>query len=218
MLAFEHVCKEIEGTKILKDVSFSLCAGEIVALVGKSGAGKTTLLHTAAGLLVPSSGRVLLEGEDIFALPEEKRRLYVAKHVGMVFQSFHVFSHLTVAENIYLPFVCLGQEKKEVSTRLGVLLEKVGLGGFEERVLGTLSGGQKQRVALVRALIHAPKLVLADEPTGNLDETAASTVTTLLMELAKEEGTAVLLVTHEAGSLAHAQRVLPLQEGILTTR
>ena len=188
-----------------------------MALVGTSGAGKTTLLHTAAGLLMPTSGQVLLGGVDLFALPEEQRRRYVAEHVGMVFQSFHVFGHLTVAENICLPLAFLPEEKK-ARARLGILLEKVGLGGFEERVLATLSGGQKQRVALVRALIYAPMLVLADEPTGNLDESSASTVTDLLMALAKEEGASVLLVTHEAGSITHAQRVLMLQEGMLALR
>jgi putative ABC transport system ATP-binding protein len=197
------------------DVHMSMAAGEFVALVGESGVGKSTLLNCIAGLDTVSSGRIALAGTDIHALPEEEQAHFRRAHLGFVFQAFHVLPHLTVAQNVALPLLLL---KRPGIERVMHMLEAVGLTDAAQRLPQTLSGGQLQRVALARALVHQPRLILADEPTGNLDPSTAERVMDLLQEQVRASGAACLLVTHSQAAAARADRVLTLTAaGVVTT-
>ena len=196
---FEHVTLEVAG-------------GEFVAIVGESGVGKSTLLNCMAGLDSWDAGRVLHDGTDIGLLDAEARALWRRKHVGFVFQAFHVLPHLDVAQNVALPLMLLGQRDP---ARVERMLDAVGLAGLGTRLPQQLSGGQLQRVAIARALIHEPSLLLADEPTGNLDPATAARVMDVLLAQTRAHGASLVLVTHSEAAAARADRVLHLSaEGI----
>jgi putative ABC transport system ATP-binding protein len=197
---------------VFRHVSLQAARGEFVAIVGESGVGKSTLLNCMAGLDSWDEGQVLLDGVDLGALDDEARALLRREKVGFVFQAFHVLPHLDVAQNVGLPLLLLGRPD---ATRVQAMLQAVGLEGLGDRLPQQLSGGQLQRVAIARALVHAPRLLLADEPTGNLDARTAARVMDVLVEQARREGAALVLVTHSEAAAARADRVLQLtSEGL----
>ena len=192
---------------VFTDVSLSLARGEFVALLGESGVGKSTLLNCIAGLDEADSGHVLIQGQDLQGLDDTARARLRREQLGFVFQAFHVLPHLTVAENVSLP---LRLQNRLNPQRVDQVLLDVGLGGLGQRLPAQLSGGQLQRVAIARAVVHAPGLILADEPTGNLDPATADKVLRVLREQVRGAGSACLLVTHSQAAAAAADRVLRL--------
>ncbi len=207
LLRVEQLAKHYGGAPVFEQVSFEVAHGEVVAVLGESGVGKSTLLNALAGLDLPSAGRVELAGRALQGLGETELAHWRRANVGFVFQAFHVLPHLTVGQNVALPLLLLGRPD---ALRVSQMLAAVGLAGFNERLPRTLSGGQLQRVAIARALVHRPPLVLADEPTGNLDPETAERVIDLLATQVRAEGAACVLVTHSKSAAAHADRVLRL--------
>jgi putative ABC transport system ATP-binding protein len=203
---------------VLRDVSVTLARGEIVVLVGRSGSGKSTLLNVIAGIDRPTTGRVIVESTDLTALDEQARTRFRRAHIGFVFQFFNLIPLLTVEENLLLPLDLTGRADAKGVARARELLERVGLGGRGEAYPERLSGGEQQRVAIARALIHDPALVLADEPTGNLDAETAADVLDLLDTLAREAGRTVLMVTHSREVVGVADRILAIERGALVER
>ena len=183
---------------IFRDLSFSVSAGQIVALVGESGVGKSTLLNCIAGLETAETGSVQINSQNMMTLSEADRARLRAASIGFVFQAFHVLPTLTVAQNIAVPLLLARVPVAEHEVRVNALLDRVGLANFEARWPASLSGGELQRVAIARALVHRPQLILADEPTGNLDPRTADEVLSLLLERCREQRTSALIVTHSA--------------------
>ena len=207
LLRVERLAKHYGGAAVFERVSFEVARGELVAILGESGVGKSTLLNALAGLDAPSHGSVELAGRALQGLDDTALAHWRRANVGFVFQAFHVLPHLSVAQNIALPLLLLGRPD---AARVVQMLAAVGLAGFDERLPRTLSGGQLQRVAIARALVHRPPLVLADEPTGNLDPDTAERVIELLATQVRSEGAACVLVTHSKAAAARADRVLRL--------
>ncbi|MDO8373435.1 MAG: ABC transporter ATP-binding protein, partial [Polaromonas sp.] len=192
-LIVQNLSKHYGDVAVFRNVSLQVAPGEFVAIVGESGVGKSTLLNCMAGLDSWDAGSVSLDGVDLGALGDDQRALLRREKVGFVFQAFHVLPHLDVAQNVALPLLLLGQHD---AARVQAMLAAVGLAGLGERLPQQLSGGQLQRVAIARALIHHPRLLLADEPTGNLDPTTAARVMDALVAQTREHGAALVLVTH----------------------
>ena len=215
-LQIKNLSKRYGNTPVFEGLSLTVAAGEFVAIVGESGSGKSTLLNCMAGLDVWDSGGIQLDGTDIGSLNDEKRTLLRRQKIGFVFQAFHVLPHLDVAQNVALPLLLLRQDVPEWQTRAAVdqrvnaMLQAVGLQGFNQRLPQTLSGGQLQRVAIARALVHRPTLLLADEPTGNLDGKTAALVMQALLGQTRAHGAALVLVTHSEAATAGASQVLHL--------
>jgi putative ABC transport system ATP-binding protein len=203
---------------VLRDVSVTIASGEIAVLVGRSGSGKSTLLNVIAGIDQPSAGAVVVNGTDLTALDEHARTLFRRRHIGFVFQFFNLIPMLTVEENLLLPLDLNGRADAKGVDRARALLERVGLGGRGESFPERLSGGEQQRVAIARALIHDPALILADEPTGNLDVETAADVLDLLDTLARESGRTVLMVTHSREVVGVADRIFAIERGALVER
>jgi len=197
-------------------LTFSVDKGEAVALLGASGSGKTTLLNLVSGIDTPDNGRVLLDGVDVHVLAEPERTLLRRRQIGFVFQFFNLIPTLKVGENVALPLELLGADERSAQQRATALLADVGLGGLDMRYPETLSGGEQQRAAIARALAHQPALLLADEPTGNLDEDTGDLIIELLTGLARRQGTTLLLVTHSTRVAQAADRVLRLSHGQVT--
>ena len=197
---------------VLKNITFTLEPGGFLAIVGPSGSGKSTLLGLLAGLDRPRSGRVVLDGRDLGALSEDDRARLRAEKVGFVFQSFHLIPTLTARENIQVPLELRGEEAT-ARARADELLDRVGLGGRGHHYPAQLSGGEQQRVALARAFSHRPRILFADEPTGNLDASTGATVIDLMTELNRELGTTLVLVTHDPDLAARARRIIRLADG-----
>jgi len=207
LLEAEGLAKSYGETRVFADISLTLQAGELVALLGESGSGKSTLLNCLAGLDKPDAGRVLLQGQDLTLMDEAELALLRRERLGFVFQAFHVLPHLSVADNVGLPLLL---QRRPDASRVQQMLDAVGLGDLGARMPRQLSGGQLQRVAIARALVHRPALVLADEPTGNLDPRHAEQVLQLLLAQVREQGSACLLVTHSERAAAHADRCIQL--------
>ncbi|MBK6734672.1 MAG: ABC transporter ATP-binding protein [bacterium] len=203
------------GRTVLDGADLRLARGEAVSLVGRSGSGKSTLLHVAAGIAVPTSGRVTLAGHDLTGSGEEVRTRLRRDHVGLVFQFFHLLPHLSLRENVAVPAWIAGDDRARTRERVDRLLARVGLLDRAGDPVGRLSGGEQQRVALCRALLRAPALVLADEPTGSLDDRTGSEVMDLLLDLTRQEGGSLLYVTHSRELAARADRSLRLVDGRL---
>lgn len=219
-LEFRSVTKtypsgEGPGRTVLRDVSFRLESGGSAALVGRSGSGKSSLLHLAAGIALPTGGSVLLDGVDLGAAPERERTRLRGRDVGLVFQFFHLLPHLSVAENVALPGWVAGLDHGEVMRRATELLGRVDLADRAHDPVGKLSGGQMQRVAICRALLRSPRLILADEPTGSLDDATGREVMDLLLELARAENGTLLYVTHSRELAAGAETIWRLHDGLL---
>ncbi|WP_036112868.1 MULTISPECIES: ABC transporter ATP-binding protein [Luteibacter] len=217
MLKVDGLVKTVPGGRSLfGGLDLSLAPGEFVAVTGESGAGKSTLLNLIAGLDTPDAGKVMIGGVDIASLDDDGRTALRRDRVGFVFQAFHVLPHLDLAHNVALPLALQGREARESLTAADAMLEAVGLGGRGSAYPRELSGGELQRVAVARALVHRPGLILADEPTGNLDPETAARTLTLFVDRVRDAGTAVLLVTHSAVAAAAADRTLVLsQRGLI---
>lgn len=201
--------------EVLKGLSLEMSPGEIVGVLGASGAGKSTLLHLVGGLDRPTSGRVLHRGEEIFSLSEDSLAAFRNRRIGFVFQMHYLLSEFTCLENTMMPGIIAGIGTSEVLARSRTLLERVGLGERLDHRPGELSGGEQQRAAVARALVNDPDLVLADEPTGNLDARTASTVQDLFLELNRDLGTTFLVVTHNREMASRFHRRLVLRDGSL---
>ncbi len=198
---------------VLKDVSFSLGAGESLAIVGPSGSGKTTLLGLCAGLDRPSGGSVTLAGEEIGTMTEDERARVRNDHVGFVFQNFQLIPTLTALENVLVPLELRGLSGREAEAK--ALLSRVGLGARYDHYPLQLSGGEQQRVALARAFVNAPKILFCDEPTGNLDGDTAHAMTDLIFEVNRERGATLVLVTHDIELARKCRRILRLKGGVV---
>jgi len=213
VLRFENITKAVAGPRartLFRDLNFEVAAAECVAVMGESGVGKSTLLNLAAGLDRPGGGRILFDGEDITAWDDDRLAALRRRRLGFVFQAFHLLPYLDVIHNAALPLRLLGRPHADSLARAGALLEQVGLAARARDAVATLSGGEAQRVAIARALAHEPDLVLADEPTGNLDADTAAQVLDVLMSSVRARGAALLLVTHSTLAAARADRVLTL--------
>ena len=197
---------------VLRDIGFELAAGNYIAVMGESGIGKSTLLNVIAGLERPDSGQVLFDGADLCALDDDALTLLRRRQMGFVFQAFHILPYLTVAQNVALPLALNGAANAEIQARVASVLAAVNLGDRGASLPRELSGGETQRVAIARAVAHKPRLVLADEPTGNLDPESAQQVLGLLRECVKGEGAAGILVTHSAAAAKTADRVYVLTQ------
>jgi len=206
-LHIRNLSKRYGEAAVFSHVTLDVAPGEFVAIVGESGVGKSTLLNCMAGLDSWDEGSVTLNGADLGRMTDDQRALLRRRHVGFVFQAFHVLPHLDVAQNVGLPLLLLGEAD---AGRVSAMLAAVGLSGLGQRLPQQLSGGQLQRVAIARALIHRPGLLLADEPTGNLDPTTAAKVMDALVAQTRQHGAALVLVTHSEAAAARADRVLHL--------
>ena len=206
-LIIQNLSKHYGSVPVFRHVSLTVAAGEFVAIIGESGVGKSTLLNCMAGLDSWNEGSVLLDGLDLGSQSDDQLARLRREKTGFVFQAFHVLPHLSVAQNVALPLMLLGQHD---DARVQAMLQAVGLEGLGERLPQQLSGGQLQRVAIARALIHQPMLLLADEPTGNLDPHTAERVMDALMSQTRTHGAAMVLVTHSVTAAQRADRVLLL--------
>jgi putative ABC transport system ATP-binding protein len=205
----------VHRRSVLDRVSVSIAAASETVIIGRSGCGKSTLLNLISGIDQPDAGRVIFEGVDLGALAEPARTVFRRRRVGFVYQFFNLLPTLNVEENVRLVLSLDGVGSAEARRRSRALLERVGLGDRLHSPVDVLSGGEQQRVALARALVHDPALLLADEPTGNLDEVTAAQLAPLLRELARERGATVVLVTHDRQLAAGADRCLTLRDGQL---
>ena len=199
---------------VLKDITFDVSPGEFLAILGPSGSGKTTLLGLLAGLDLPTSGMVQLDGENLGSMTEDERARLRVEKIGFVFQSFQLMPTLTAQENVQVPLELRGQS--EAGTRARDLLTRVGLSGREHHYPVQLSGGEQQRVALARAFSTRPKVLFADEPTGNLDAGTGATIIELMAELNQDQGTTLILVTHDLELASRARRTIRLADGRLS--
>ena len=198
---------------VLDDVSLQVNEGESVAVVGPSGSGKTTLLGLCAGLDRPTSGTVSLAGADLGSMTEDERTAVRGRNIGFVFQGFRLLPTLTALENVTVPLELRGEGGRRAAEAAGALLERVGLGDRLDHYPAQLSGGEQQRVALARAFVHRPRLLFADEPTGNLDGETSARIQDLLFELNREAGTALVVVTHDADLAGRCDRIVRLRGG-----
>ena len=205
-----------ENVTVLDHVSFDLAAGESVAIVGASGSGKSTFLHLLGGLDHPTSGDVLIAGRSWVEMSEKERGLWRNRHMGFVYQHHHLLPEFTAVENVAMPLYVRGLPKAEADAEAQEWLEKVGLGHRLLHTPAALSGGERQRTAIARALVTCPSVVLADEPTGNLDRQTAEQVFTLFRELSVQSGVAFVLVSHDPNLAAQLDRTMRLQDGVLT--
>jgi putative ABC transport system ATP-binding protein len=218
MLKVRDLTKSYGGARrraVLRNIALDIARSEYIAITGESGVGKSTLLNLIAGLEVPDTGTIELDGASVTALDDAGRTLLRRDHIGFVFQAFHLLPHLTVAQNVALPLTLAGIARQQIAARIGNLLAAVGLGDAAGTYPRELSGGEMQRAAIARALVHRPQLLLADEPTGNLDPETARSILALLREQVKQSGGAGILVTHSAAAAATTDRILVLtSEGL----
>ncbi len=218
IMKVEDLCKTYgmgeAKVEVLKHVSFTLEKGEFAAVVGESGSGKSTLLNCIGALDEPTGGKILLDGQNLFAMKEEERTIFRRRNIGFIFQSFHLIPELNVEQNIVFPLL-LDYKKPDVC-RVNEILEVLGLQERRKHLPGQLSGGQQQRVAIGRALITKPKLILADEPTGNLDRKNSQDVMELLRKASRHYQQTILMITHNPNLITSLDRVMRVSDGILT--
>jgi putative ABC transport system ATP-binding protein len=213
ILSGTDLSKKYADLEVVKGVSLAVKEGEFVCLVGKSGCGKTTLLSLLSGLEKPTKGKVILDGREITASSEDELALFRRENVGFIFQSFNLIPTLSAWENVALPLFPIKMASEERRRRATELLEKMELGHRIEHLPSALSGGEKQRVAIARALVNNPKIIFADEPTGNLDSSTGEAIMGILNKLHKEEGVAILMVTHEDELAKTANRLIRMKDG-----
>ena len=220
ILKVENLCKTYgkgeTQVNALKNVSFSMEKGEFASVVGESGSGKSTLLNCIGGLDNPTSGKVFLKGKDLFSLQEEERTVFRRRNIGFVFQSFQLIPELTVEQNIIFP-ILLDYQKPDQDS-INEILQVLGLTERRHHLPSQLSGGQQQRVAIGRALITKPVLIMADEPTGNLDSKNSQDVMDLLVKASRHYQQTILMITHNIGLTSSVDRVLQVTDGVLTDR
>lgn len=220
LLAFRGVSKSFslptgEQFPVLRDVHLDVGRARKLAIIGRSGSGKSTLLHLAAGIEVPTSGEILLDGRALSSMTERDRTLMRRHHCGLIFQFFHLVPHLSVADNVSLPSLIAGEKPAEFRPRADELLNRVGLLSRSRDIAQKLSGGEMQRVALCRALMRRPRLLLADEPTGSLDDATGRLVMDLLLQLTREEGATLVYVTHSLELASLADEIWRIHSGVL---
>jgi putative ABC transport system ATP-binding protein len=213
ILSGTDLSKKYGDLEVVKNVSLAIDAGEFVCLVGKSGCGKTTLLSLLSGLEKPTKGQVILNGKEIDGASEDELALFRRENVGFIFQSFNLIPTLSAWENVALPLFPIKMTNEERRKRATELLGKMELGHRLEHLPSALSGGEKQRVAIARALINNPKIIFADEPTGNLDSSTGEAIMDILGKLHRDEGVAILMVTHEVELAKAANRVIRMKDG-----
>lgn len=220
VLRLEQLTKQFyEGVlqrAIFSDINLDILSGQFSILTGPSGSGKSTLLNLISGIEPPTSGKIIVDGTELTALSEKRRTLFRRHQVGMVFQSFNLIPTLSVSENLMLPLDLTGVSRKEAKLRVIETLDRVGLADRSNSFPEQLSGGEQQRVAITRALVHDPTLVLADEPTGNLDSDNAHQIMGIFKNLVKDEGKTLIVVTHRSDMEPLADRVFHLEDGNIT--
>jgi putative ABC transport system ATP-binding protein len=215
-----HLFKQYESgagvvTPVLKDINLSIQQGEFVAVMGPSGSGKSTLMNILGCLDTPSSGEYQLTGQSVAPLGQDDLALLRSKTLGFVFQGFNLLARRTALHNVALPMICMGQDKSVWQPRAAELLAKVGLAERQNALPNQMSGGQQQRVAIARAIANRPSVVLADEPTGNLDSTTSVEIMRLFQELNTAEGITIILVTHEGDIALFAKRLIKFRDGVI---
>jgi len=207
----------LENMPVLKDVNFNIESGEFVAIMGHSGSGKSTLMNILGCLDTATDGHYYLEGRDTAALNSDELALLRNRLIGFVFQGFNLLPRSSILDNIGLPLLYAGKSKAERREKASIMLERVGLAQFGDRRPNQLSGGQQQRVAIARALVTDPKLILADEPTGNLDTQTGEDIMKIFQTLNEDQNITIILVTHEADIAAHAKRLIRVVDGKIAT-
>lgn len=215
----KHSYREGGDTRpILNGIDLQVAEHECIALLGRSGSGKSTLLNMLAGIDTPEAGRIQVLGQDINALSERARTLLRRRHIGFVYQFFNLIPTLTIAENVGLPLELNGVKEQKISRLVGLILSDIGLGDRWNAFPDQLSGGEQQRVAIARALIHSPSIVLADEPTGNLDAETGDQILGILLGLSRQLRRTLIIVTHSLEVAERANRILTLSDGLLSER
>jgi putative ABC transport system ATP-binding protein len=217
LIEANDVVYDFGETPALRGANVSIREGEILAVMGPSGSGKSTLLHCLAGILVPKSGEIRLSGQRVDTMPENERSALRRATFGFVFQFGQLVPELTAEENVALPLLLSGARRSDAIARAREWFDRLGIGGLERRRSGELSGGQAQRVALARGLVAHPKVLFADEPTGSLDSLTGEVVMELLVNAARDDGTTVVLVTHEPRVAAYADREVIVRDGLVTS-
>lgn len=221
MIEVQNLCKNFATTggeiRVLRDLNLKVADGERIAVVGRSGAGKTTLMHVLGGIDRPSSGQVLFDGEDVFALQGARLDEFRNRAVGFIFQFHQLLPEFTALENVMMPLLIGRVERKQAAEQASALLCEVGLGERLDHKPGALSGGEQQRVAIARALIRQPRLLLADEPTGNLDSRTSDEIMDLLDRLHRSRGLTMVIVTHNEDLAACLDRTLRMEDGLLAS-
>jgi len=215
MIEVKNIHKSFGELEVLKGVDLSVKKGEIVAIIGKSGAGKTTLLQIIGTLDRPTKGQVLIEGTDVFVLKDKDLAAFRNKHIGFIFQFHQLLPEFTALENVCIPAMIAREKETDYMPRAEKLLRELGLGDRLNHKPNALSGGEKQRVAAARALMMSPDIILADEPTGSLDEKNKKELSELLLKLRKEYGQTILLVTHDKELANIADRVIEIVDGVI---
>jgi putative ABC transport system ATP-binding protein len=211
LLLLRDLTKSVPGGRILfRNLSLAVSPGELVAIIGESGSGKSTLLNMAAGLDVYDAGQILIDGEDMALLDERGLTDLRRRRIGFVFQAFHILPYLTLRRNVALPLALAGIDSKAIDERANAMLDRVGLVARGDDYSRDMSGGELQRIAIARALVHRPALILADEPTGNLDSDTAGRILALFAETVRTSGAGAVLVTHSMAAAAIADRILTL--------
>jgi putative ABC transport system ATP-binding protein len=213
LLQADSLHKTFGQVTAVRDVSLEVDTADFLAIIGRSGSGKTTALHLLAGLETPDSGRILFQGKDISLHSEDKLALWRRKHVGLVFQAFHLIPTLSALENVAFPLYPMSVTRHERNRKAKNRLEQVGMEHRLHHRPGQLSGGEQQRVAIARALINHPNLILADEPTGNLDSETGTEIMQLLRKLNREENVAIVVITHDPEVAAEADRIIEMKDG-----